>query len=291
MFGLLNLNKPAGLTSRDVVNRVQRLLPKGVKSGHAGTLDPLATGVLLVCIGPATRLVPLIHEHSKSYEGSFILGRESDTDDIQGQLREIPVSDIITADDIRRLLPEFTGVISQVPPAYSAIKINGQRAHRIARRGGEVELAPRSVTVTRLELIRFEFPEFSLRIDCGTGTYIRSLGRDLARRLGTSAVMTRLVRTRVGPCRLPDACDVETLDPQSLARSLLSPLVVLGHLPRICLPPEPAGRLCYGQALDWPEEIDRHARVAVVNEAGTLLAIAGEKQGRLAPQMVFPMKE
>lgn len=291
MFGLLNLNKPAGWTSRDVVNRVQRLLPKGVKSGHAGTLDPLATGVLLVCIGPATRLVPLIHEHSKTYEGTFVLGRESDTDDIQGQLREVPVSGIITADDIRRLLPEFTGVISQVPPAYSAIKINGQRAHRIARRGGDVELAPRSITVSGMELTRFEFPEFSLRIDCGTGTYIRSLGRDLARRLGTAAVMARLIRTRVGPCRLPDASDVESLDPQSLARSLLSPLVVLGHLPRICLPVDPAGRLCCGQALDWPEEIDRHARVAVVNEAGTLLAIAGEKQGRLAPQIVFPMKE
>jgi tRNA pseudouridine55 synthase len=323
MFGILNVNKPAGWTSRDVVNRIAKLLiqrtaeeetfgraegrrhkpvnvrrgqNKPAKAGHAGTLDPLATGVLLVCIGPATRLVPLLHEHSKTYEATFLLGRSSPTDDVEGELAEVPVPGALSPETLERLLPEFTGRIEQVPPAYSAVKIKGERAYRAARQGKTVEVPSRMVTVHRIELTGFDGdaspPSFSLSITCGTGTYIRSIGRDLARRLGTEAVMSRLVRTSIGPFTLDASTELDQLKhPDDIADALQSPLRALADLPRFQADDEQIRRLRHGQTLAIPSTIRETLRsgrpVAVVDAEGNLIALAEEKRDRLAPSMVL----
>src|SRR5262245_35406014 len=198
MFGLLNIDKPAGLTSRDVVSRVQRLV-RPQKVGHAGTLDPLATGVLVVAVGPATRLVEYVQRMPKTYQGTFLLGRTSDTEDVEGEVVELDSPPVPTRAEIDAALPRFIGTIEQRPPAYSALKVAGRRAHKLARRGEAVELAPRPVEIHAIELLRYEYPEMELRIDCGSGTYVRSLGRDVAEAVDTGAVMAALRRLAIGP--------------------------------------------------------------------------------------------
>ncbi|WP_437185916.1 tRNA pseudouridine(55) synthase TruB [Planctomicrobium sp. SH668] len=295
MFGLLNLNKPAGCTSRDVVSKVARLVGRNYKVGHAGTLDPLATGVLVVCVGPATRLEPFIHEHQKSYEAEFILGCRSDTDDTDGVVEEVLVDPELSAEQIRESLPEFIGKIQQVPPAYSAVKVNGRRAYQVAREGAVFELAAREVEVSRLELTSFAFPKFSLSIDCGTGTYIRSIGRDLARKWGTEAVMSRLVRTHVGPFHVEDSADTTTLSLSKVRELLISPLVMLDHIQKVIVSELEAQQLLFGQTLPWPADLPQASEAkqnyAAISPDHRLVGMLEEKAGRLAPQIVFRMKE
>jgi len=293
MFGLLNLDKPAGWTSRDVVTRIARLAGRRIKVGHAGTLDPLATGVLVVCVGSTTRLVPLIHEHSKTYEAEFQLGVRSQTVDIDGEMTPVDIPAGITVDTLRKVLPEFTGTVSQVPPMYSAVKINGKRAYQAARRGEEFDLSPRDVRIERLQLTAFD-PEtfrFSLSIDCGTGTYVRSLGRDIAQRLGTDAVMSRLVRTHVGPFSVCDSLDPEQLTREQLPELLISPLTMLPHLPHIVLPDEEIQRLEFGQTVHWPETRPRPVggKLVIVDSTNRLRSIVAEQEGKIAPQLVFKL--
>src|SRR4051794_35109294 len=157
MFGLLNIDKPAGLTSRDVVNVVQRLV-RPHKVGHAGTLDPLATGVLVVAIGPATRLVEYIQRMAKSYRAVFLLGRTSDTEDIEGKVAELPQAPVPNIEQIESATPRFVGMIDQRPPVYSALKVGGRRAYELARRGETIELAPRRVEVHSIDIVRYAYP-------------------------------------------------------------------------------------------------------------------------------------
>ncbi len=175
MFGILNLDKPPGLTSRDAVNGVQRLAYPN-KVGHAGTLDPLATGVLVVCLGKATRLIEFVQQQPKHYLAEFDLGLTSDTEDIEGDVRQMDDAAPVSYEDIRNALPRFVGQIMQRPPAYSALKIKGRRAYKLARRGETVELAPRPINVYSLKLVHFHYPRVTLDIVCGSGTYVRSLG-------------------------------------------------------------------------------------------------------------------
>ncbi|NOY30442.1 MAG: tRNA pseudouridine(55) synthase TruB, partial [Planctomycetes bacterium] len=186
MFGILNLNKPIGWTSRDAVNRVQRLV-RPAKAGHAGTLDPLATGVLVVCIGPATRLISYVQAMPKVYQATFLLGRTSDSDDIETEVRELASPPQPSREEIESKLPDFLGEIQQRPPAYSALKVNGQRAYKLAREGLAVQLEPRPVEIYELRVTGYNYPELKINLRCGSGTYVRSLGRDLAEALGTGA--------------------------------------------------------------------------------------------------------
>ena len=289
MYGLLNLDKPQGWTSRDVVNRIGRLVGKRVKVGHAGTLDPLATGVLVVCVGPATRLVPWIHDHSKSYLAGFQFGLRSDTDDITGQVETVARPEL-TAANVESCLPEFIGMISQIPPAYSAIKVNGKRAYAAARQGENVTLQARDVAVHGIEMVAFDGQHLRLNIECGSGTYIRSIGRDLARRLGTEAVMTDLVRTRIGTFSVDDAWDVASLNKERVAQALRPPLEMLTQLPPIQLGDEEISRLGNGQVLAPNEKILLHpigATLALLNHAGELFAIGERNERGLAPKIVL----
>ncbi len=295
MFGILNLNKPTDWTSRDVVNRVSRLVGRKVKCGHAGTLDPLATGVLLVCIGKATKLVPHIHEFPKSYDGSFLLGKTSETDDLEGTVEDVVIPDGLSEETIQKLLPEFLGEIQQIPPAYSAIWVNGERAYDVARRGDAVALPARTVTIDRLNLSRFDGQSMTLSMTCGTGTYVRSLGRDIARKAGTEAVMSSLTRTSIGPFALDDSIPVQELDQQSLQQGLQSPLILFEDFPKYAADADEIQLIRHGRKLPirseaFREESDRE-KVIIIDQQGQLVAITENQKGLLAPQMVFPSSE
>ena len=208
--GLLNIDKPAGVTSRDAVDLVQRLA-RPAKVGHAGTLDPLATGVLVTCVGSATRLIEYVQRMPKSYVGTFLLGRSSTTEDIDGPVTLLPDPPIPPSAGIEAAAEKFVGRFLQRPPVFSALKVAGRRAYDLARRGESPELKPRPIEVYALKVARYDYPELVLEIQCGSGTYVRSLGRDLAESLGTAAVMSALARTAIGPWTLETAVDPRTL--------------------------------------------------------------------------------
>ena len=273
MHGLIVVNKPVGMTSRDVVDRVKRLV-RPVKTGHTGTLDPIAAGVLVICIGDATRLSEYILQKPKSYRGTFLLDCASETDDAEQGYERLPQTTQTSFEEIQSLLPQFTGVIEQVPPNYSAVKIAGQRAYKLARRGEEPNLKSRKVTIYELRLLEYEYPRFLLEVRCGSGTYIRALGRDLAKRLGTSAVMSALVRTAVGEFDLASAIDLDQLDQQTLASHLLAPLAAVGDLPRIMLQPDEIAFIKQGRQVSdrWGFSASLPA-IAGVSEQGNLVAI------------------
>ena len=196
--GLLVVDKPARMTSRDVVNIAQRWFPRRTKIGHTGTLDPLATGVLVLCVGAATKLVERIQDMGKTYVTSIRLGAVSNTDDADGTIVEKPDANPSSEADILALLPKFLGEISQVPPKFSALKVEGRRAHDLARRGEVVELKSRKVRVDSIRLLSYEWPFADVEIVCGKGTYVRSIARDLGDFLSVGGLVQTLRRTQVG---------------------------------------------------------------------------------------------
>lgn len=289
-FGLLNINKPAGWTSRDVVNRVQRIV-RPAKVGHAGTLDPLATGVLLCCVGPATRLVTYIHQLPKSYRGTFLLGKSSPTEDIEGEITTVGVPPDLQAADVEAVLPDFLGEIEQIPPAYSAIKIKGERAYKAARRGDDVTMPSRRVHIHNLELINFDRSSFTLNVECGTGTYIRSLGRDIAKSLGTVAVMSELTRTSIGPFSLLDSINIDDLTPETVDQHLLAPRRALEHLTSQHVTDREAERFSNGLTITAPDHLLADATtetpVVVLAPDERVVGLGIERKGQLGPLMVF----
>jgi tRNA pseudouridine55 synthase len=269
--GLLNVNKPAGISSRDAVNLVQRLA-RPAKVGHAGTLDPLATGVLLICVGSATRLIEYVQRMPKRYLGTFLLGRSSTTEDIAGVETLLPDPPTPTAAEIEAAAEKFVGSLLQQPPIFSALKVAGQRAYDLARRGEDVSLKPRPIEVYSLKVARYDYPELVLDIQCGSGTYVRSLGRDLAESLGTAAVMSALVRTAIGPWTLETAVDPRTLTAADW-RARLDPLrMALSALPVHELTLAEVSRVRQGLSIpvtvaaDGPEmaAVDSHGRLVAI---------------------------
>lgn len=277
-YGLLNLNKPPGITSRKVVDHVQRVV-RPAKAGHAGTLDPLATGVLVVCVGPATRLIEFVQRMPKTYVGTFLLGRTSPTEDIDGEVTELPNPPVPAHDQIVAAAERFVGQIQQRPPAYSAVKVQGQRAYKLARKEKQFELKPRPVTIHRIEVLQYEYPSLTLRIECGSGTYVRSLGRDLAESLDTGAVMSALKRTAIGSFRVEEALDLEAVTATSWTSDLLPPLRAVEALPQVELSPEEAHRIRNGQTIDRPGE--ETGELAAVDGQGRLLAVLTRRGGHL----------
>lgn len=271
MFGLLNVDKPAGLTSRDAVNRVQRLV-KPHKVGHAGTLDPLATGVLVIAIGQATRLVEYIQRMPKTYQATFLLGRTSDTEDVAGNVVELLNPTVPTEEQLQAVLPSFLGTIQQRPPDFSALKIAGERAYKLARRGASVDLVPRPIEIHALEITRYVYPELRLLVQCGSGTYIRSLGRDLAMSLGTGAVMSALRRLAIGSFRADDGVTLDQLSPRVIEDRLLPSTLAISQMEQIVIDADEATRLIRGQSI-----INRFGiaaeEIAAVSSSGRLVAI------------------
>src|SRR5580658_1869564 len=222
MDGVLNLDKPAGLSSAAAVARVKRLLPRGTKIGHAGTLDPFATGVLLLLIGKATKLCETLMDQPKQYEATVKLGATTATDDCDSPPLPTLAAQEVSVETIKCLLPRFVGEISQRPPDFSAMKVAGRRAYDLARRGNPVKLNARPVRIDSIELLSYAWPLLQLRIDCGRGTYIRSLARDIGHELGVGGHLTQLRRTRVGDFFIASAIPLSTLTAELLSERLVS---------------------------------------------------------------------
>jgi tRNA pseudouridine55 synthase len=281
-FGLVNLHKPPGMTSREAVDCVKRLV-RPAKTGHAGTLDPLASGVLIVCVGAATRLIEYVQAMPKRYTGTFLLGRESDTEDIEGEVHLLEGAPRPTKEMILAAAARLVGCIQQRPPAYSALKVRGRRAYDLARAGRPADLAPRPVTIYRHEVMHYEHPEVVLDVECGSGTYIRSLGRDLAEFLGTAAVMSALVRTKIGTFDLADAWLPEQLSRDNLSQWLQSPLRAVSSLRKITLSSSELERIRHGLCIQ-SRTSPFDGELAALDENGELVAIlAGTHDGALRP--------
>jgi tRNA pseudouridine55 synthase len=289
--GILNLDKPPGRTSRDVVNQVARLLPRKVKAGHAGTLDPMATGVLVVCVGSATRLIENVQRLGKTYRTAIRLGARSDTHDCDGTIVKTPDPVQPDLSAIEAALETQRGEILQQPPEYSALKVDGRRAYDLARAGVQVELAPRPVRIDRVELLSYEWPRLELEIDCGGGTYIRSIARDLGEILGCGALMDELVRTRIGPFAQESAIDPDELDRDALEDLLLPPLEAVPDLPRLALGAPLVADVALGRKLaaDRLDAPIPPGEVALLSPDGDLVAIGeGDPDGlAVQPRKVF----
>ena len=292
MFGFLNINKPTGISSYDVIRHLKRLLPRGEKIGHAGTLDPFATGVLVVALGHACRLIEHVQTQPKEYRAAIILGATSDTDDAVGVITPTPAGAAPGGDDIRRVLASMIGTIQQVPPAHSAVHVRGRRAYEMAREGEKVELAARPVEIHAIELLAYDWPALEIHVTCGSGTYIRALARDIGRALGVGGYCRGLVRTRVGPFSLEQARGLEQVRPLD---DLISPLAAVAGLPTVQADEAQLRSLSYGQAIPagvladvGPHAFPQTAGVKAWRPAGglrdatTSVAIVDERGGLAA---------
>lgn len=261
LHGFLVIDKPAGWTSHDVVARVRRLTGER-RIGHAGTLDPAATGVLPLAVGSATRVVEYLSDASKTYRAEMTFGVETDTFDGDGRVVATGDSAGLTRPDVEGRLSAFRGTIEQVPPMHSAIKVDGRRLYELARRGEEVDRPPRQVTISCLELVAWEPPVATLVVDCSKGTYVRALAHDLGAAVGTGAYLSDLVRLRTGPFGLDDAVTLEQLAAIELPGSWSA----VAHHPDAVL-------------ADWPALLlDRDTGAAW--QHGGLVTSAGQASGR-----------
>ena len=299
-FGFLTCDKPAGMTSRDVVNVVQRRLRK-VKVGHAGTLDPMAEGVLVLGVGPAVRLVPFVQRYRKHYRGRFRLGACSESGDTESELSEPSGLHVPSLDELRSASRQLVGRIEQTPPTYSAIHIEGKRAYQRVRAGEVFDMPTRDVDVYSLDVRRCDFSEMEMELDvvCGSGTYIRTLGIDLARAVGSVAVMTALRRYAIGPFLNERSISIERLREDDLESMLESPAMAVQDLPRLVVDAQASLRLGHGLGIDGepsdPEgnritsEWQDGDEVAAMNEQDQLRAIVRRKQSAWYPYRVFPL--
>ena len=286
MFGFLNINKPTDCTSRSAVNSVQKLV-KPLRVGHAGTLDPLATGVLVICIGPATRLAKYVQALPKTYVADFRLGIESDSEDILGDIVEVANAPLVTASQLEDVLPEFVGKTMQLPPKFSALKINGKRAYDLARKGKEVNLEPREIDIYEVSLTRFDYPDFQITMRCGSGTYVRSIGRDIGRKLGSGAIMTGLVRSAIGSFDVATAISPNHLTRELIKSNLIEPQAGLPQMPRIAVPDGQAELFANGHT--WSTDAPLPADEALaIDQSGRLLTILKQRSpGLFTPAVNF----
>ena len=285
--GFLVLDKAAGLTSHACVARVRRAY-KLKRVGHGGTLDPAVTGVLPIALGPATRLLPYL-EGDKTYRGVVQLGLRTVSDDLEGEVLASFAVPALEAADLEAALASFRGPIQQVPPQVSAVHVKGQRAYALVRQGEQLELAPRAVTIQRLELLGWDgaTARLELLVRCSAGTYVRSLARDLGEALGCGGALAQLRRSEALGFGLEQAVPLEALD-QAPLPPLLNPLAALGHLPqRQLLDAELEGWRC-GRALDHGLSLEAGEPVAVLGPDGNLAGIARTSEGGLLqPKLVF----
>jgi tRNA pseudouridine55 synthase len=276
------VDKPAGVTSHDVVNEARRALHTR-RIGHAGTLDPFATGLLVLLVGHATRLIPYLNGEPKVYEATISFGVETDTDDVTGTVTRS--ADLPDTSRVHRAIESLTGTFDQTPPSYSAKQVEGRRAYHVARRGGSLDLAPVRVTVHAWEIRSLTSERLEAIITCGGGTYIRALARDLGRLCGSAAHLAALRRTRSGPFEVTDAIRVEALrDGRVAARP---PLTAVSHLPVVTLGVDDIARVRQGRVLAAGESAGSRI-AALVDTGGALVAIAERVDSSWQPRVVLP---
>lgn len=285
-MGMLLVDKPAGVTSHDVVAVVRRAL-KVRKAGHAGTLDPFATGLLVVGIGRATRLLEYLAGLDKEYEATARFGVATDSQDPEGVvIAEDDRWRELAGDRIRAAAEGMVGRLRQSPPVYSAVKVGGVPAHRRVRRGERVELPPREVIVHALAVVEVELPEVRLRVACSSGTYVRSLSVELGERLGTACHLAALRRIRVGGFHVRDAVGLEGVRGGGIpARARVDPVSALAHLPRVVVEPGEAAMLATGKRV--PNGAPDCGAAVFALPGDRLVAVGAVRDGALVPRKVF----
>lgn len=302
--GWVVLDKPVGLGSTEAVSKIKWLF-QAEKAGHAGTLDPLASGMLPIALGEATKTVPYVQDGAKVYRFTVAWGEERSTDDLEGPVTKTSAKRP-SEDEVRALLPKYTGVIQQVPPQFSAIKIAGERAYDIAREGATVDIPPREVEIARLEIVSHEADRTLFEVECGKGTYVRSLARDMGRDLGCFGHIADLRRTEVYPFTPDDFVTLEELEAAvppppaegeermpgarfaALDDLLVETLAALESLPQVPVGDDAANRIRLGNPVvirgrDAPVEADE----ACITARGRLVAIGAIEQGMFKPKRVF----
>lgn len=286
MTGVLPVDKPAGPTSHDVVAAARRGLGTR-RIGHTGTLDPFATGLLLLCTGPATRLAEYLTGLDKRYQATALLGIATDTLDRTGQVvKETEAWRELRPDAIRHAFADQVGRRRQTPPVYSAKKIGGRRAYELARAGVEVQPDPVRVEILSLEVTAIDGPTVRFRMHCSSGTYVRAVARDAGTALGVGAHLTELRRTAIGRFRVEDALAVEDLEDRTRAEAaLVSPLAALAHLPEQALDPDQARRVRHGQTIPAG---DTAKGLVALAERDRLVAVAESDGQWIRPRKVFP---
>jgi tRNA pseudouridine55 synthase len=297
--GILIIDKPVGWTSHDVVARLRTIL-KTRRIGHTGTLDPFATGVLVVCLNQATRLVRFLSSHEKEYLATMRLGWRTDTGDLTGHPIGEPVDPRhLTPELISAALDNFRGVLTQIPPMYSAKKLAGRKLYELAREGREVERAPVRIEIHAIELVGISSVpatppalDVQFRVSCSAGTYIRTLAEDVGLELGVGAHLVALRRTRAGQCRIEEALTLERLAELAIAERLdevVRPMLDSLEFPVLMINDEEARAIGHGRAIDRDEPMKMTGWVSLVGQSSQLVALAetttGEK--RLSPRIVF----
>ncbi len=289
MNGILNVDKPAGMTSHDVVARVRRLA-RIKRVGHAGTLDPDATGVLLVCLGQATRLSDYLADEGKEYWAVLALGATTTTEDASGEVLTRLDASHVTEQDLAAVLPRFLGDVSQIPPMVSAVHHNGRRLYELAREGITVERAARTIRIDDIQLLDFtpgEAAQATLDVACGKGTYIRTLCADLGAAIGVGGHMARLRRTRVGAFGVEGAMPLDRLTEENLPSLLVSPSQALSRFPAQTVTDDMGvDAVRHGRAT--PSDLPPETVVRIVSVGGELLALGRADGERLHPFKVFP---
>jgi tRNA pseudouridine55 synthase len=280
------VDKPSGPTSHDVVTMLRRALGTS-KVGHTGTLDPFASGLLLMCVGYSTRLSEYLVGLDKSYDAVALLGVSTTTEDAEGDvLDESRGWERLTADQVDKVLTSFQGNLEQVPPQFSAKKIKGVPMHRRARRGEFVDLPAQNIKIHQLELLGMDLPMVRFRVRCSSGTYVRSLARDIGAKLKVGAHLVELRRTSVGDFSVEEAVKVDHLsDGSRIERRSIDPLRAVGHLPSVEVSQIDVEKLACGNTIPFEDPVK--SKLVVISKAGTLIAIAEAGEGYLQPRKVF----
>ncbi len=284
LFGFLNIYKPKGLTSHDVVARLRKIT-KVRQIGHTGTLDPFATGVLPICIGKATRLIEYLDD-DKEYLATVQFGKNTATYDLEGEITAT-FDKKVTEEDVKNTLKDFEGEISQIPPIYSAIKVNGKKLYDYARQGQDIEIKPRKVTISKIELKEFDKTSQSAKITvaCSKGTYIRSIAYDLGAKLGCGGYLTALERTKAGKFQVNTAIKLEDLTEVSqIVENLINPLDML-NIPIHNLSENERERVSHGMSIcnsDFPD-----SDIVILSYGGRIYAIGKVEQNKILVKKVF----
>ncbi len=291
MDGILIIHKQPGMTSHDVVQAARRIL-KEKRIGHTGTLDPMATGVLVLCVGKATRIAQYLEAEEKEYQAVMRLGQTTDTLDADGRILETRTYIPPDRAQVLKALEGFTGQIMQQPPVYSALKVAGVPSYKLARQGKAAPLKPRAVTIFSIELLSFEDPLLCLAVRCSKGVYIRTLCADLGDVLLAGAHLTSLVRTRSGRFTLDHAVTLDRLAELAAAGTLDQVLVsmdtALADFPLVTMNDADAGRILHGNRVPWQGEFQTVASLVRIHDAlGRLLALGKPVQGEIKPEIVF----
>ena len=292
--GIVNIYKEKGYTSHDVVAVLRKVVGQK-KIGHTGTLDPDATGVLPVCLGRATKVCELLTDHDKTYEALLLLGKTTDTQDISGEVLEERDPGNLTEEEVRSCIESFIGEYDQIPPMYSALKVNGKKLYELAREGKTVERKSRKVQIHGIRILEMNLPHVRMEVDCSKGTYIRTLCHDIGEKLGCGAAMESLLRTKVGRFTLDDAITLaqteEAVQEGTIESKILGIEEILAEYPRVCCTKEGDRLLANGnplvQALVNAEEKDGWIRMC--NSEGSFAGVYqwDEKRNRYFPVKMF----